>query len=247
MDYTKVNSETWDKWSKEKFIWTVPLTAEQFAMAKKGEWDIFLTPNKPVPKDWIGELENKRVLGLASGGGQQGPILSSQGAKVTILDYSKSQLEADRSVSEREGYRINLVHADMTKELPFEDESFDLIIHPVSNCYVQDIHHVWSEAHRILKKDGLLISGFTNPILYALEEEQGRDYISRKLPVDPLNDLTEEELQVQMKEEGIQFSHSLDSQIGGQCLAGFKIEGLYEDKANKDDEIPLFISTKARK
>lgn len=247
MDYTKFNAKTWDKWSQEKFIWTVPLSKEQFGKAKKGDWDIYLTPKKPVPKKWMETLENKKVLGLASGGGQQGPILTSQGADVTILDYSQSQLDAEQSVAEREGYDINLVHGDMTKVLPFDDETFDLIIHPVSNCYVQDIHHVWKEAYRVLKKGGTLISGFTNPILYALEEENGKAYINRKLPVDPLKDLTREELEKQMENEGIQFSHSLDSQIGGQCLAGFKIEGLYEDKGNEQDEIPLFISTKATK
>ena len=97
-----------------------------------------MTPTKPVPRDWFGLLKGKKVLGLASGGGQQMPIFSALGAKCTVLDYSLKQIESEKMVSEREGYQIRIIQGDMTKLLPFEDEEFDLIFHPVSNCYVEE-------------------------------------------------------------------------------------------------------------
>ena len=98
---------------------------------------MLLTPTKAVPHAWFGELKGKRVLGLASGGGQQMPIFTALGAVCTVLDYSERQLESERMVSQREGYDIRILRADMSKPLPFEDGEFDLIFHPVSNCYVR--------------------------------------------------------------------------------------------------------------
>ena len=55
-------------------------------------------------------------------------------------------------VSTREGYSIDLVKGDMSKTFPFEDETFDMIFNPVSNCYIQDVEHVWQECFRVLKR-----------------------------------------------------------------------------------------------
>ena len=85
------------------------------------------------------------------------PVLSKLGAECTVFDYSDKQLEAEKMVSEREGYSINIIKGDMSKPLPFEDESFDLIFHPVSNVYVEDVYSVWNECYRILKKGGRLL------------------------------------------------------------------------------------------
>lgn len=62
-----------------------------------------LTPTKPVPKAWYPDLNGKRVLGLASGGGQQMPVFAALGAECTIFDYSERQIESDLAVAEREG------------------------------------------------------------------------------------------------------------------------------------------------
>jgi len=67
------------------------------------------------------------------------PIFAALGAKCTVQDYSEQQLLKEKEVAERENYEIKLVKADMAKPLPFEDEFFDLIFHPVSNCFIEDV------------------------------------------------------------------------------------------------------------
>ena len=67
---------------------------EAIEEARQGRWEIVLTPTKPVPRDWL-EVEGRHVLCLASGGGQQAPILAAAGATVTVLDNSPKQLERD--------------------------------------------------------------------------------------------------------------------------------------------------------
>ena len=147
-DYTKENAKTIDQWVEEGWIWGIPISHEVYEKAVNGEWEMVLTPTKPVPKSWFPELKGKKILGLASGGGQQMPIFAALGGICTVLDYSDRQLASEEMVAKREGYDIEIVKADMTKNFPFADETFDLIFHPVSNCYVEEVLPVWKECYR---------------------------------------------------------------------------------------------------
>lgn len=241
MSYTKINEAIWNKWSKEDYRWTQPVSAEIYQKAKKGVWNVLLTPSIPVPKAWFGNLQGKKVLGLASGGGQQGPIFTALGAEVTIMDLSDAQLEAERMVSEREGYYIELVKADMAERFPFSDGSFDLIFHPVSNTYVENIGPVWQECYRVLKTGGQLLSGFTNPEIYLFNDADKLEDIRivHPLPYNPLKDFTEAERAELIKNDGLQFSHTMESQIRGQLKAGFLLKDFYEDFAVTDGDYIL--------
>ena len=52
--------------------------------------------------------------------------------------------------------------------------------------------------------------------------------IVNKLPFNPLKNKEQFE-KMKKNNQGIQFSHSLEEQIGGQLKAGFIIKDLYED------------------
>lgn len=145
------------------------MSHETYARALDGQWGVYLTPTKTVPREWFGELKGKRVLGLASGGGQQIPIFTALGAVCTVLDYSSRQCESERMVAAREGYRVEVLQADMTRRLPFEDESFDLIFHPVSNCYVERVEPIFQECFRVLKKGGALLGGYDTGVNYIFD------------------------------------------------------------------------------
>src|SRR5690554_4079232 len=133
MKYTELNAQIIDRWVDEGWEWGQPITHDQFVDAQKGIWSVVLTPTKPVPKEWFPDFSGKKILGLASGGGQQMPIFAALGADCTVLDYSEKQLEQESKIAAQEGYSIEIVRADMTHPLPFLDGSFDLIFHPVSN------------------------------------------------------------------------------------------------------------------
>lgn len=247
-EYTKINSLVIDKWVKEGWEWSISISHEEYEKAKNGEWSVVLTPLKSVPKEWFGDLKDKKVLELASGGGQQMPIFAALGAKCSVLDYSIEQLNKEIEVANREKYEIEIVQADMTKPLPFEDESFDLIFHPVSNCYVKDVLPIWKECYRILKKGGILLSGLDNGINYIFGEDEAT--IANKLPYNPLNDkkLYEESIK---NDWGIQFSHTIEEQMGGQLKAGFILDDIYEDTNGygklREYNIPTFFATRGIK
>ena len=242
--YQDINAETIDRWIAEGWEWGRPIGHEAFERARRGEWDVLLTPTKAVPHSWFGELRGKRVLGLASGGGQQMPLFAAQGAVCTVLDYSKRQLESERAVAAREGYDIEIVRADMSKPLPFPDESFDLIFHPVSNCYVREVRPIWRECLRVLRPGGRLLAGLDNGVNFITDDEE-REIVNR-LPFDPLADPDQME-QLRRSDCGVQFSHTLAEQIGGQLEAGFTLLALYEDTNGSgrlhELGIPSFIAT----
>ncbi|HOU42309.1 MAG TPA: SAM-dependent methyltransferase, partial [Promineifilum sp.] len=87
------NRIAWDKWAQDGDRWTLPVSPAEVAAARAGEWVIYLTEEKPTPRDWFpADLRGVDVLCLASGGGQQGPILAAAGANVTVFDNSPEQL-----------------------------------------------------------------------------------------------------------------------------------------------------------
>lgn len=248
MKYQDINAATIDRWIEEGWEWGIPISHETYVKATEGKWDVVLTPTRPVPHEWFGSLAGKKVLGLASGGGQQIPVFAALGAECTVLDYSEKQLESERMVAEREGYPVSLVRADMTKPLPFADESFDLIFHPVSNCYVEEVRPIFRECFRVLKPGGILLGGFDNGINYILDEKE--EYLQNCLPFNPLKN-PEQMRQLEAAGDGVQFSHTLEEQIGGQLEAGFLLTDVYEDTNGAgrlhEHGIPTFWATRAVK
>ncbi|MBO5167409.1 MAG: class I SAM-dependent methyltransferase [Lachnospiraceae bacterium] len=250
-DYTKINSETWDLWAENGCEWSIPITHEEYIKVEENNFGVYLTPCITVPREWFGTMKGKKILGLASGGGQQMPVFVKLGAECTIFDYSDRQLGAERMVAEREGYSIEIIKGDMTKPLPFEDESFDLIFHPVSNCYIEDVYHVWNECYRNLKKGGRLLSGFSNGLDFLFEGDNPL-LVVNQLPFNPLKMPKERYEAMVSNGEGVQFSHSMEEQIGGQLKAGFLLKDLYEDRdreggAKIRDYAPQYMATLAVK
>ncbi len=248
MEYQNINSETIDRWVDEGWEWGVPISHEVYQKALEGDWAVLLTPTKFVPRRWFGELRGKQVLGLASGGGQQIPIFTAAGARCSVLDYSERQCQSERMVAKREGYEVAVIQADMTKPLPFANESFDLIFHPVSNCYVREVKPIFRECFRVLKKGGILLCGLDNGMNYLLDDDE--QMLINSLPFDPLVNPAQMK-QLADNDCGIQFSHTMEEQIGGQLEAGFILTDLYED-TNGDGRlhemnVPSFIATRAIK
>ncbi len=246
--YTDINSGVIDRWVESGWEWGRPIDHESYERAKAGDWSVVLTPTKPVPREWFCEMRGAKVLGLASGGGQQMPVFAALGAECTVLDYAQRQLDQEEIVARREGYRIRLVRADMTKPLPFADESFNLIFHPVSNCYIEDVLPVWRECHRVLKRGGALLAGLDNGLSYAFDDEE--KHVVRSLPFNPLKDPALYEMSLR-NDWGVQFSHTVEEQVGGQLKAGLTLTDILQDTAGSgwlhEHNIPTFFATRAVK
>ncbi len=233
VDVAAYNRSAWDRAVARGNRWTVPVSAETIAAARAGRWEVVLTPVKPVPRDWFGELAGRDVLALASGGGQQAPVLAAAGAHVTVIDNSPAQLGQDRLVADRDGLELRLELGDMRDLGRFADRSFDLVFHPCSNGFIPDVRPVWRECFRVLRPGGCLLAGFANPALYLFddaEEREGRLVARHTVPYSDLASLPSEELERLIAAgEPLAFGHTLEDQIGGQIEAGLTLMELYED------------------
>jgi SAM-dependent methyltransferase len=253
MDVRAYNREKWDLQVEKGNPWTIPCSPEMIAAARRGEWSVLLTEQKYVPLSWFPQdLHGLDILCLASGGGQQGPILAAAGANVTVFDNSPRQLEQDRMVAKREGLVLITVEGDMRDLSDFGDSCFDLVFHPISNVFCPEVRPVWREVFRVLRPGGSLLAGFDNPAMFIFDGEQaeaGVFEVKYKLPFDATQLTEEERLHEFRGEWPLEFSHSLEEQIGGQLEAGFILTGLYEDQQASPlgKYMPAYIATRAIK
>lgn len=254
MDIRSYNRSAWDAQVEQQNHWTIPVSSDDIARARRGEWEVLLTPKIPVPRDWFPAMDGCDTLALASGGGQQGPIFAGAGARVTVLDNSPKQLEQDEFVAQRDGLEVATMQGDMADLSVFDDCSFDLVFNPCSNCFAEDVKPVWRESFRVLRPGGVLMTGFTNPAVFIFDAtliEEGQLVVRHRLPYSELTDITPEERQAFVdKSEPLMFGHTLDDQIGGQLAAGFVLTGLFEDSDPSNplsQYMPTYMATRALK
>lgn len=258
MQNINIRSYNRDAWNRQvdggENPWTKPASAEVIARARNGIFEILLTENKFVPHSWFPLIKGADILCLASGGGQQGPILAAAGANVTVFDNSPRQLEQDRFVAAREELNIKLIEGDAADLSIFAEESFDAVFNPCSTVFMKDVRPVWKEVYRVLRHGGVFMTGSMNPIHYIFDLEKmdtGILEVKYAIPYSDIASLSKEDFE-KYTASGypLEFGHSLADLLGGQCEAGFQITSIYEDvRSNSPLEKihPSYIATHAIK
>ena len=255
MDIENHNRFAWDQLARSRNPFTIPANPAVIAAARKGDYQIFLSPVRPAPHAWFQDIVGKDVLCLAGGGGQQGPILAAAGGEVTVFDLSPEQLAQDCMVAQREQLTISTIAGSMTDLSVFADSSFDMIVNPVSNLFVDNVWPIWVEAFRILRPGGVLIAGFMNPVFYIFDrqlmDDQDTLQVRHAIPYSDITSLTQDELlPIQAMKWPLEFGHSLEDQIGAQISVGFSIVGFYEDRDPRcilSNYISTYLITRALK
>ena len=209
---------------------------------------------------WLGSsIRGWHVLCLAAAGGRHSALYHAAGATVTVLDISDGMLELDRRVSQELKFNVRLIQGTMLDMPMLRDAEFDLVVQPVSTCYVADVSQVFSEVSRILKPNALYVSQHKQPInlqaslrtqnsKYTIDTEIGT--LAQSAKADEPSPLREPNTR--------EFAHSLDSILGGICRNGMVIEDIHEPNHAKKDSvadtmghrsrfIPPYLRIKARK
>jgi SAM-dependent methyltransferase len=222
------NRRAWDELVVKKQCFTRPARDEDF-VDPLGKVD---------PLGWLGgDIRGRALLCLAAGGGKHGPLYAAAGASVTVVDLSPAMLELDRQVAAERRIELRTVEASMDAMPMLTTASFDLVIHPVSTCYVPQIGRVYREIARIMRPGGLYISQHKTPTSLQADTAAGpRGYelvepYYRTGPLPPV-------VGSPHREEGtLEYLHRWEELLGHMCQAGFAIEDLVEPLHAKADSV----------
>jgi SAM-dependent methyltransferase len=178
---------------------------------------------------WLGgSIAGKRVLCLAAGGGRQSGLYAAAGATVTVVDISPEMLALDRQVAAERGLDVRTVEASMDDLSAFAVASFDVVVQPVSTCYVPDVLAVYREVARVLVAGGLYISQHKQPAsLQAADRPSTRGYELVE-PYCRRGPLPQTEGSSHREAGTLEFLHRWEELLGGMCRAGFVIEDVLE-------------------
>ena len=210
------------------------------------------------PRGWLGDVRGKKVLCLAAGGGRQGPIYAGAGAIVTVVDISSAQLELDREVAAERKLDLRTVHTSMDDLSMFPVGHFDLVVQPVSTCYVADIRKTYAEVARVVPTGGIYVSQHKQPISMQASTESTTNGFEVTTPYFHEGPLPPVAGSLHREEGTLEFLHRWEQLIGEMCRAGFVIEDLSEPLHAKPDAsrnsfahrsqfVPPYVRIKARR
>ncbi len=248
MSATEQNRQAWDQMVRRGQRFARPAADDDFRDAIK----------QLDESGWLEHLAGKRLLCLAAGGGRQGPLYAAAGADVTVVDISAAQLELDRQVAAERKLVLRTVEASMDDLSVFASGEFQIVVHPVSTCYVPDLQPVYREIARVTEASGLYISQHKQPAsLQADASPSHRGYhlaepYYRRGPLPRVADSLH-------REEGtLEYLHRWEELLGGMCRAGFVIEDIVEPRhgrapappgsfAHRSDYVAPYVRVKARR
>ena len=219
------NARAWDRLAQAQGALAQPAVDEAFDDPRA-----WLGSGGTVGRGWLPErLTGLEVLCLAAGGGKHGPLYAAAGARVTVVDLAPAMLELDRQVARERGLNLNLIAGSMDALGMLPQGRFDLVIHPVSTCYLPEVRGVFREVARVTRPGGMYVSQHKSPAsLQAAAEPGGSGFYELRHPQSsqaPLPPTPPSRL----RETGTQeFIHSLSDLLGGICGAGFSVEDVCE-------------------
>jgi SAM-dependent methyltransferase len=231
------NRKAWDARARAEERFTRPAPDEQFG-----------DPLAAVDAaGWLGpSIAGRRVLCLAAGGGRQSALYAAAGAEVTVVDLSAEMLAIDRQVAAERGLAIRTIEASMDDLSTLSPESFDIVVQPVSTCYVPDVLAVYRQVARVIVPGGVYISQHKQPAsLQASVQPSPRGYeivepYYRRGPLPASAPSSHREAGT------LEFLHRLEELIGGMCRAGFAIEDVIEPMHADESAVPGSFAHRSR-
>ena len=190
------------------------------------------------PEGVAGDMDGKRVLCLAGGGGQQSAAFALLGARVTVLDLCDTQLQRDREAAAHYGTEVRTIQGDMRDLSALVADCFDIVWHAHSLNFVPDPNQVFGEVCRVLRPGGLYRLTCTNPFIHGTWEGSwdgngyalNRPYVDGEvLDDDPYWEFDDGDGACHRIRGPREFRHTLSALINGLIRNGLTILGFWED------------------
>jgi SAM-dependent methyltransferase len=191
----------------------------------------------------FGDLEGRRVLCLAGGGGRESAAFSLLGARVTVFDLSEEQLERDRAAAAHYGKEVLTLRGDMRDLSALHGAGFDLVWHAYSVNFVPDARAVFREVARVIRPGGLYHLMCANPFVMgaSTRDWDGRGYTLAQPYADgaAVEGVDEEWVYERTGRETIpplrEYRHGLGTLVGGLAAHGFRLLEASEDESLHPD------------
>lgn len=165
------------------------------------------------PTDLLQNIARQDVLCLAAGGGQQTAVFGLLGARVTVADLTRGQLDSDKKAAAHYGYPITAIQADMRDLSALPRQAFDLVFQADSLAYVPDVRQVYSEVAKVLRPGGLYRVKHNQPAVHRVAWNGSAYQIAAPYA---------ETIQ-HRPDGGIEFRHRMDDIFNGLIEIGFHI------------------------
>ena len=117
--------------------------------------ETFLLPLGPTLVEACGVAAGMRVLDVAAGTGNASIPAAKTGADVTASDLTPELLDAGRRRAEAEGVELTWAEAD-AENLPFEDQSFDVVMSTIGAMFAPRHQDVADELVRVCRPGGTI-------------------------------------------------------------------------------------------
>ena len=117
--------------------------------------ETFLLPLGPRLVEACGIGPGMRILDVAAGTGNASIPAAQRGAPVTASDLTPELFEAGRRRAGAEGVELDWVEAD-AEQLPFDDESFDVVMSSIGAMFAPHHQDVADELVRVCRPGGTI-------------------------------------------------------------------------------------------
>ena len=135
------------------------LKARHRAMWASGDYpamvETFLLPLGPQLVEACGIGSGMKVLDVAAGTGNASIPAAQRGAEVTASDLTPELFDAGRARAGSEGVELEWVEAD-AENLPFDDESFDVVMSCIGAMFAPQHQRVADELVRVCRPGGTI-------------------------------------------------------------------------------------------
>jgi ubiquinone/menaquinone biosynthesis C-methylase UbiE/ADP-ribose pyrophosphatase YjhB (NUDIX family) len=174
----------------------------------------------------LGEVQDRRILVLGCGGGQDAVVLARSGAHVVGIDISDEQIRFARRLAEEEGLDVPFVQGNV-EELPHVDaESQEIVVSAHALNYVEHADRCFAEVFRVLKPGGFFVFSVQHPMDACLDDKKPHALLKGYWEVE--RDWEWEYMEAGLKERFRSWYRTMADWFALLQEAGFQVERLLE-------------------